>query len=553
MKIDPTRIEVPNKEIERIATEFGCSKEEALKAFISASALATETFNESINQQLKESDGEKATPKLKTYTPREIKAYLDRFIIGQEDYKKRLSIAAAYHFAVVKALRDNGLKELKVKRFRKKNTLICGPSGSGKTYSAEILGDFLDAPTLTIDSTDYTEAGYVGKSSDDMIRELIQIAPGATKLEKADFVEKNGGIIFIDEIDKKAKDGKVIGNDISREGFQRAVLKLIERKHIMVEDPMSPAGQLQGLIDKQQATDSSKPKPKGSISTENILFILGGSFARMDNDLESLIKKRLERGELRTGEDGSVTIRGFVSAATTDKTANIKNFFKYAEADDYIQFGLIPELVGRAPVKTYVNPLSKNDLLRIMTETEDSIVAQYQFEFSIFGIELTFDSDALEWIAQKAENKRTGARALISVFETLLTDFQYELPGRKIKVVKVTKEICESPKDALLAILELSPFEDFISKVKNDHGIELIIEEPLRNKIVEFAKKNNLQVSAAIEQKLKNVAVLNYMDVDTPFKIEEKVLNDPNYFDNLFVKWHQDKLNSINLDQKALP
>ncbi|MDH5478090.1 MAG: AAA family ATPase [Nitrospinota bacterium] len=539
MKIDPTHVAAPKEEIERIQQEYGCNQEEAIRAYLNAKQSSEESFKQALSSQLGlPKDHIAHIPKIRLHTPGEIKNHLDKYVIGQEDYKKRLSVAAAYHFAIVRAIGQGMAEQSQVKRFRKKNTIIAGPSGSGKTYCAEILGDLLEVPTLIIDSTDYTEAGYVGKSADDMVRELIQIAPGESKIEKAEFIEANGGLIFIDEIDKKAKDGKVIGHDISREGFQRSVLKLIERKHISVEDPMSPASQIQDIMDQQRSMGGAKPKRKSSISTENILFVLGGSFQRTEDNLEQLIKKRIEKGTGRFKEDGSVTITGFINSDKRPAEPS-RNYYSEAEADDFIRFGLIPELVGRAPVRTYVNPLSKNDLIRIMTETEDSVLAQYKFEFSLFGIELTFTPDAIEWVAEKAENKKTGARALISVWENLLTDFQFELPGRNFKALEISAEVCQAPRDHILVMLEQSPLVDFIEKFRRDHGIELVIPEPVEQKIREYAKDNSIPISTALIRLLSRASALNYMNMKGKFTITEEMLENPKYFDDMYVKWHQ--------------
>jgi endopeptidase Clp ATP-binding regulatory subunit ClpX len=543
MKIDPAHIAVPKEELDRIVEQYGCSQDEAVRVWLEARKASDEVFRQTVAGLLGPAEGYVA-PTIPLHTPAQIKEHLDRYVIGQEDYKKRLAIAAAYHFAVVKALREGTAGPARVKRFRKKNTMICGPSGSGKTYSAEILGDILEVPTLVVDATDYTEAGYVGKSADDMIRELIQLAPGATKQEKAEFVEQNGGIIFIDEIDKKAKDGKVIGHDISREGFQRAVLKLIERKHISVEDPMSPAGQLQEMMSQQRGMFGGHGKEKkstGAISTENILFILGGSFARSSDDLESIVKKRLERGSRGIKDDGSITVTGFV-ASRNSRSDDPKNYFKEAGADDYIQFGIIPELVGRAPVRTYVNALSKNDLIRIMTETEDSVLEQYRFEFVLFGIDVVFDDDALLWIAEKAENQKTGARALISVFEDVLTDFQFELPGTNFRELRVTRAVCESPKDVILALMERSPFVDFAEKFRRDHGVELIFEESAQERIMDEAAQRGASLSTAIEERMRGASALNYMDWQGPFAVTAAVFDDADYFNRLFVEWRKKKV-----------
>ena len=177
MKIDPIQIEVPKDVIDRIMEEYNCSIEEATRAYLEAKQSADSAYDDVLKGTLGAPESASA-PEIQLHTPGEIKAHLDKYVIGQENYKKRLSIAAAYHFSVVKALNEGVADAVRVKRFRKKNTIISGPSGSGKTYCAEILGDLLEVPTLVIDATDYTESGYVGKSADDMIRELIQVAPG---------------------------------------------------------------------------------------------------------------------------------------------------------------------------------------------------------------------------------------------------------------------------------------------------------------------------------------------------------------------------------------
>ncbi len=541
MQIDPSHIEVPKEDIEKIMGQFSCTQEQAVQAYLTAKQNSDSAYGGTLAEILGEPENEQGDiPSARIFTPLEIKEHLDKYVIGQEDYKKRLSIAASYHFAIVDAMSCGKKLDYNVKRFRKKNTIIAGPSGSGKTYCVEILGDFLEVPMLVIDATDYTEAGYVGKSADDMVRELVQLAPGASKHEKAEFIEKNGGLIFIDEMDKKAKDGKVIGHDISREGFQRAVLKLIERKHVSVEDPMSPASQIQDVIDQQRGITGKNKK--GTISTENILFVLGGSFQRTDEDLESIVKKRIERGSGRAREDGSFTVTGFVAGADSATPDQHQNFYRDANADDYIRFGIIPELVGRAPVRTYVNALSKNDLIRIMTETEDSILEQYKLEFSLFGITLSFSDDALMWIAEQAENSKTGARALISVMEEMLTDFQFELPGTNIKELTIKKETCEAPHDEMLKIMERSPVFDFIEKFKRDHGVELYIKEDVEQTIRARAKETGVPVSTELKNLLAGAPALNYMDWKGPFEVTEEVLNNPKYFDDLYVKWHKEQI-----------
>lgn len=258
--------------------DYNCSEQQAAKAYLDAQDKANETVKAFLAERFGSSRPADDKHKPRIYTSIEIKDHLDKYVIGQEEYKKRLSIAAAYYFTMIMHLCENPADEEdgKVKRFRKKNTVIAGPSGSGKTYCVEILGDLLQVPTLIVDATDYTEAGFVGKSADDMIRELIDLAPGYNRKEQARFISQYGGLIFIDEIDKKAKDGALIGHDISREGFQRPVLKLIERKSVSINNPYSAASQIQEMMEQQRKTQASKQD--SMVSTENILFILGGSF-----------------------------------------------------------------------------------------------------------------------------------------------------------------------------------------------------------------------------------------------------------------------------------
>ncbi len=534
------QISVPRKEIDEIVKKYGCTPEEAGKAYLTAQDQARETFQETLHRQLGAAGASAAHTgkKPKSFTPKEIHKHLDKYVIGQEEYKKRICIAASYHFAMIRYLRDNPGASA-VRRFRKKNTIIAGPSGSGKTYCAEVLGDLLEVPTLIVDATDYTEMGYVGKSADDMIRELIDLAPGSNREEQAHFISHYGGIIFIDEIDKKAKDGTLIGHDISREGFQRSVLKLIERKLISIDNPYSPASQIQEAMERQQGRTGVKKEKM--ISTENILFVLGGSFERTGENLESIVKQRVERkGTVK--EDGSIVIRGFDTIARENEKDKFKNYYKEAGADDYIRFGLLPELVGRAPIRTFVNLLSKNDLIRIMTDTEDSILDQYKVEFLLFDIDLEFSQEAIEYVSEVAENSKTGARALVSVWESILTDFQFELPGSNFKKLELTREICERPHDMLLKMLEKSPFVDFTERFRKEYGIEILLSEEAQSYIEEYARQENMEVSVSIKQLLAGVSALNYMNLKAPYRITREMLEDPKYFDKLFTSWHENEL-----------
>jgi len=531
---------VPAEKIDELMKRYGCTQEEAVQAWLEAETAYQETVENSLGATAEEKERVRKGPAVKS--PGEIKEHLDKYVIGQEVYKKRLAIAAAYHFAMVKARHEAGdlLAGFNVKRFRKKNTLIAGPSGSGKTYCVEVLADLLGIPVNIVDATDYTESGYVGKSADDMIRELISLAPGGSRREKVDFINRFGGLIFIDELDKKAKEGHRAGADISREGFQRAVLKLIERKSVSINDPNSPASQIQELIDQQRGVKGGKKE--SLISTENILFVLGGSFQRPHDSMEELVKKRLDRKSGKLREDGSLAISGFTSGSREPARDKYRNYFKDAVEDDYIRFGIIPELVGRTPIRTYVNPLSKNDLVRIMTETKDSILEQYRLEFRLFDIEMEFTPEAINFVAEKAEKRKTGARALVSEWETILTEFQFELPGKSLKHFTVTSDICLRPQDELLKLLEISPLFDFIERFNHEHGVQLRFSDEAVQYVENYAREHEIQVSDALEKLMAGAPALNYMDIQGEFLVEPFMLGDEKYFDNLYVEWHQRRL-----------
>lgn len=529
------KVQIPRDEIDRIMKQYECDEPSAIKSYLEAKNASQEAFEDELTRLLGKKVGDDGW-KTPTYTPRQIKEHLDKFVIGQEEYKKRLSIAAAFHFSMLRHMAEHP-EETAVKRFRKKNTIIAGPSGSGKTYSAEVLGDLMEVPTLIVDATDYTEAGYVGKSADDMIRELIDMAPGNTREEKADFVNKYGGIIFIDEIDKKAKDRGLVGHDISREGFQRAVLKLIERKFVSIDNPYSPVSHMKEAMRHEGRTKNKKQE--NMISTEKILFIVGGSFQRPNNDLETVVKERLKHKSGRTRDDGSIMVMGFGTGGQEDQKRPMLDYYKEANADDYIRFGLLPELVGRIPIRSHVNLLSKNDLVRIMRDTEDSIIRQYEMEFKAFGITLTITEGAIDYVAELSENQKTGARALVSVWEGVLTDFQYELPGSNFKELEVTRDLCRTPQDALLAMLKRSPFVDFIQGFKREYGIQLVMDARVEAYVENTARENGIQISDALKQMLKGASSLNYMNHKGDFKVTQHMLKDPKYFDTLFTRWYQ--------------
>ena len=362
-----------------------------------------ELCSEIIEEELSEDEAVFDEDEINLLKPEEIKNFLDDYVIGQENAKKALSVAVYNHYKRILAEPDLDVE------LQKSNVLLLGPTGSGKTLLAQTLAKILNVPFAIADATTLTEAGYVGEDVENILLKIIQAAD-------YDIERAQKGIIYIDEIDKvtRKSENPSITRDVSGEGVQQALLKIIEGTVASVPPQGGRKHPHQELL---------------QIDTTNILFICGGAFEGLDK----IIETRMDRGSI-----------GFNADIRDRRRENVGELLRNVLPEDFIKFGMIPEFMGRVPIAVSLDPLTRDDMVRIMVEPKNSIVRQYQKLFDLDGVELKFDRDAVEAVAEKTISRKTGARGLRSIMEETMMDLMFRIPSDdSIRSCTVTREAVE--------------------------------------------------------------------------------------------------------------
>lgn len=462
--------------------------------------------------------------------PKEIRDYLNRFVVRQEEAKKVLSVAICDHYNHVR--QSLGHKEGSAKEYVKQNLLLLGPTGVGKTYLMKNAARLIGVPFVKADATKFSETGYVGADVEDLVRDLVKAADGDVDLAE-------NGIIFIDEIDKIAGDSSIGGRDVSGRGVQINLLKLMEETEVNLFSATDMMSQMQAVMELQRGGKARKR----SINTRNILFIVSGAFDKLADS----IKRRVSTNELGFG------------ATVSEDDEDTSVYLAQAETQDFIKYGFEPEFIGRVPVRVACNALSKEDLAHIMTTSEGSVLNQYRDDFKGYGIDFDITPEAILAIAESASKEGTGARGILTILERVFRDFKFELPSTAIKHFEVGTDMIEDPLKTLRELKDknahlqkdvwLNDLKRFATTFEKMHGFTLEFKPLAAEALISEATDKDQTIQSLCEAKFKDfehgLSIINRNTGQTVFKIGRLAVENP---DKELSQWVVRSIESIKKD-----
>ncbi|CAE7537608.1 clpX [Symbiodinium natans] len=425
--------------------------------------------------------------------PKEVKEYLDRFVIEQDDAKKVLSVALCDHYNWARRCLDD--PSLRGKNYTKPNILISGPTGSGKTYLVRTMAKMLGVPFAKADATKFSETGIVGEDAEDVVRQLIDAAGGSSDVAQY-------GMVYIDEVDKICSgSGGTARGGWNGSQVQSNFLKIMEDTEVGTKNSMQAS--LSSMFGGGQGDQT--------ISTKFVLFIFSGAF----NGMNEMIKNRV----------GTKSMGFFVEEHDQEDKDNsdplglpskeeAQSYLHLAETKDFVEAGLEPEFVGRIPVRVAIRALTSNDLYRILTEAEDSVLLQFQNDFKGYGIELEAEEAALRRVAELAVEEKTGARALVTILEKVLRGFKFELPSTSCTKLTLTKAMVEDPEGSLQDLLCSAPVaqasvQRWLETVERTSKIRLEMPDDVRDRVIEECAKRRMAADAVLDSMLRQTGVIS--------------------------------------------